>query len=109
MPVSSASEAWRMRWTSARDSSEVIQSRRFAGCVLPRLRGRSELAVERQRGFQRDEGLLRANPAREGFVEVPRFFFHDAGEDFDAGGAQAVEAACRELTGLGSSMAATTR
>src|SRR5215510_6837868 len=25
IPVNSASEAWRMRWTSARDSSEVIQ------------------------------------------------------------------------------------
>ena len=93
MPVRSASEAWRMCCTSARDSSLVIHVR-----FLPlRAPGKGELAIEGQGGFQRDEGFLRGDPAGESFIEFFRFRFKEAGIHCDARGTQACEASAARL------------
>ena len=69
MPVSMASEAWRMRWTSAREASGGDPA---ALCPLRRC-GRTRWPSSVMRGFQRDEWAPRGDPDGEGFVELARF------------------------------------
>src|SRR5581483_6669546 len=57
------------------------------------LRRKGELAVEGEGGFQRDKGPASTNPGGEALVELLCGGFADAGEEFDAGGAKALEAA----------------
>ena len=47
-----------------------------------------DLAVERQRGFQRNQRKFRVNPAREIFVQVLRLFLQHAAADANSGAAQ---------------------
>jgi hypothetical protein len=46
---------------------------------------KSELAIERKRGFQRHEWFFRANPASERFVQFASLLFTYSCEDFDPG------------------------
>ena len=57
------------------------------------LRRKRELAIEGEGGFQSDEGAAGANPGGEAFVELLSGGFANAGEDFDASGAQPLKAA----------------
>ena len=54
---------------------------------------KDKLAVERERGFERHQRFAGNDPAREGFIQAPRFGLAQAGADFDSSGAQLLEAA----------------
>src|SRR6202040_2389745 len=53
----------------------------------------SQLTVKRHRRLQRDEGLLRSNPARERLVEAARLFFAHTRENIDASRAETLKTA----------------
>ena len=64
--------------------------------------GGGDFSVEGQAGFQRHQRPPGANPTGEGFVQAAGFFCAGAGDDFDPGGAQALEASAVDLrVGIG--------
>ena len=83
-----------MRCTSARDSVDEIQrSFRREDCARPRAMRQHKLAVERERGFERHQGLPRDDPLRECFVQTARLRFAQSDADFNPRRAQLLEAA----------------
>src|SRR5205085_9922764 len=62
----------------------------FCGFLLQLRQG--ELSVERKRGFERDEGLLRSNPAGKRLVQAARLFLANVRNYFYAGQAKPLEA-----------------
>ncbi len=62
MPVSIASDAWRSCWTWARA--------RFAGDPAAVVFRRGDFAIQRERGFQRDQRLAGPHEVEERLVEL---------------------------------------
>ena len=84
-----------MRWTSARDSGDEIQRSFNGGPRAPARVRQYELAIERQRGFQRHQRAPGDDPSRERFGKPARFRFAQPNGDFDSRRAQLLETAPR--------------
>lgn len=58
---------------------------------------RSEFAVDRERGFERDEGRAVLDEVGEGFIEIAGGLLEDAHNNFNVGGAKSLDALSADL------------
>ena len=102
MPVRMASESWRSCCTCARARSLVIQPRVVFG--------RGDLAVQRERGFQRHQRPSGAHGMQEGFVQAWRLRRRNSeATSTSMPASRKLRKPSPATSGLGSSMGATTR
>ena len=89
MPVRTASEAWRRRWTSRRASGPVSQ------CGAVRVRtagGGASFPSTESAALSVTNGDAGLDEVGEGLVEVASLLFEDAEGDLDSGGAELFDA-----------------